>query len=182
MIERRELELLVDIAKLLKKHGPDAFQALASSLASPSSTQDLIEILRGTARIVENLTTSNQQLAARMAPRSILRELASIEPTDPQKHRLLTHLYQDLQNKSVLPTLRELKNFAGDCGLPMPKADARQKALGPFIRSLSRLPTSELKKKILAIEAYSRNDNELERWSGIILGKDEGVMSELPPE
>ena len=178
MIEGREFDLLADIAKLLRKYGPEAFETLANSLASPNIAQSLVDVLSRTATIASKQPASNRSLGTGKGAGSILDELAYIEPKDPQKHRLLATLYQALQDKSVLPTLRELKNFATDCGLPVIKADARQRAIGPLMRSLFLLPREDLEARIKTIESYSRNDKGLERWSEIILGKDSAVKPE----
>jgi ABC-type transporter Mla MlaB component len=171
MIERKEFDLLADIAGLLKKYGPETFEALADSIASHETSQNLVELLQTTARISRTAPTSNHEIGKRKATRSIRDDLASIETVDPQKFALLTDLYRALQERSILPTLRELRNFAADCDLPAIKADARQKAITPFIRSLIQLPTSELAEKLRGVESYSRNDKGLQGWSEIILGR-----------
>ena len=175
MTDREEFRLLEDIARLLKKYGPETFEALADSIASPKTADSLVEVLRATARISRTAPISDHKVSNRKAARSIRDELSSIEITDPQKHALLTDFYQGLQDKSILPTLRELKRFAVECDLTPIKEDARQKAISPFIKSLIQLPTDELAEKLRGVQSYSRNDSGLKGWSDIILGKDRGA-------
>lgn len=175
MIEGREFDLLADIAELLKKYGPDTFEVLAGFMATPETTQTLIELLQSTAGISRTSPTANRETRNAKAVRSIRDELASIEVADSQKYTLLSDFYQALQEKSALPTLRELRSFVSDCGIPDVKVDARQKAINPLMRSLIKLPTDELAETLRAVPAYSSNDRGLLRWSEIILGKDRAV-------
>ena len=175
MIKGREFDLLADIAELLKKYGPDTFEVLAGFMATPETTQTLIELLQSTAEICRSSPRANAKPRNTKTTRSIRDELASIEVVDSQKYTLLSDFYQALHEKNVLPTLRELRSFVADCGLPEIKADARQKAINPLMRSLIELPTSELAEILRAVPAYSSNDRGLLRWSEIILGKDRAV-------
>lgn len=172
MITGREFDLLGDIAGLLKKYGPETFEVLAESMADPGTTQTLVDLLQSTAQI------SRTSPISKKGTRSIRDELASIEMIDSQKYRLLSDFYQALQEKSALPTLKELRNFASDCGISDVGANARQKAINPLMRSLIKLPTNELAETLRAVPAYSRNDQSLQGWSAIILGKDRVQLNE----
>ena len=48
--ERKELALLVDLSKLIKKHGIDSFEKLSDLLSKSEFNQQLAEILSKTAK------------------------------------------------------------------------------------------------------------------------------------
>ena len=172
MMKQKEYELLADIAKLLNKYGASNFESLASLMSSPQITQSLIEILRVAANVHSAEFASNSRTEGKKITRSILDELTSIKDVDNRKYSLLTELYQALKEKRTLATLRELKSFVEDRGLPAIQANAWQKAINPFVRSLIDMPTGELEEKLKGIQYYSGRDNGLEGWSKIILERD----------
>ena len=115
---------------------------------------------------------SNGEVGGGKTTRSVRGEIASLETVDPEKYVILTDLYQALQEKSVLPTLADVRNSISDSGLPPIKVDARQKAINPLIRELIQLPTNELAEKLHGLPLSSNNDRSLQGWSEIILGKE----------
>lgn len=182
MNDNREFDLLADLAKLLSKYGPETFETLAKSLSAPDTMQSLVKALRDTAIFGQQARLSRRAPNSDKHAGSVHDELVALERFDPQKHELLTKLYQGLQDKSVLPTFRDLKDFAAGQGLPPIKGGTRQKAIGPFIRSMIALPISELSQKLQALKSYSRSDRGLEGWSKIILDRDWSLKPNAPSE
>jgi hypothetical protein len=86
---------------------------------------------------------------------------------------LLIELYDGLKNQSILPTLREMKNFVADNGLPPVKSTSREKALIPFVQTFLKMPVEEVRECLKRIQpTRSSGDRTLEGWSKIIFRKD----------
>lgn len=173
MSDKQELELLVEVAKLLKKYGPDTFEKLAESLSSPEFSERLTSILSKTARIAHSAKKDIQPSERKQTPRDFRSSLVALANTESEKSELLTKFYDGLMAKNFLPTLRDLQSFILDMGLPPLKATARNKAIVPFVKSLLPLSTDEIKDKLARIKPVSSaNDRSLEGWSNIILDKE----------
>jgi len=170
MTTQRELDLLVDLAKLLKKHGPDTFESLAESISSPEMTQHLSRVLTQVAKIARTIPKTKGEAGIKQEPR-IPKSLISLKSAEPEKYQLLMNFYNDLIAKTVLPTLRDIKEFGVDCGLREIRAKSRQKAISPLISSLLKFPNEQLIARIQSLEKYDTGDRSLEGWSNIILNR-----------
>ncbi|MDH5687922.1 MAG: hypothetical protein OEZ48_08685 [Candidatus Bathyarchaeota archaeon] len=170
MRKQRELDLLVDIAKLLRKYGSEPFESLAELLSSPEMTQRLSHILTQVTKIANTIPETQKRTRTKRRP-SIPKSLLTLEGTEPEKYQLLMKFYDDLTAKTVLPSLTDIKEFAAQCGLPEVRAKSRSKAISPLISSLVKSLNEELIAKIQSISRYQTGDRSLEGWSKIILGR-----------
>jgi len=168
--ERPELDLLVDLAKLIRKHGPESFEILANSIGSTDFVRELADLLSASARI--SRATPHRGKVARKKPiTSTEQTLALLQETDPQKYELTSDFYHALQSKSVLPTIRDVKAFALDCGLTEIRENSRQKSIVPLMKRLILLPTEELRDRLKMLQWSQKGDRSLEGWTNIILDR-----------
>jgi hypothetical protein len=103
---------------------------------------------------------------------SIGNTLAVLQQTEPQKYELISDFYNALQTKAILPTMRDIKAFVLDCGLPEIRGDSRQKSIAPLIKRLILLPTETLSIKLRIPKPDQKGDRSLEGWTNIILDKE----------
>lgn len=170
MNDRREIELLIEITKLLKKYGTETFSRLADMLSTPQLNDQIIVTLTKTIDISRTLKA--EKVETKRTPRDFRSHLVELGSSEPEKFDLLLQFYDNLIGKSILPSLREIKSFVFDTGLPPIKATTRNKAIVPLLKSLSGLSLDELKAKISMVRTVSpQNDRSLEGWSNIILDK-----------
>ncbi len=173
MNDKPELELLVEVAKLLKKYGPDAFEKLAESLSTPEFSEQLNIILSTTAKAARSVKKDVQLSEGKQAPRDFRSSLVTLGKTDPEKSDLLIKFYDGLMAKTFLPTLRDIQSFISDTGLSPLKTTARDKAIIPLVKSLLLLSVEEIKAKLIRVKHISTTDDRsLEGWSSIILDKE----------
>lgn len=174
MSDKPELELLIEVAKLLKKYGPDAFEKLAESLSTPEFSERLTTILSSTAKTACSVKKDVQPSEERkQTPRDFRSSLVALAKTKPEKSELLLKFYDSLMAKTSLPTLRDIQSFISDMGLSPLKATARDKAIIPFVKSFLPLGVDEIKAKLVRIKPVSvADDRSLEGWSNIILDKE----------
>jgi hypothetical protein len=175
--ERSTIELLADLARLIRKHGPTTFSDLAALLRDPEKVHELTSILDVGALAGRNATIRKRKSTRQRyesASGSLLHLISETKRADPAKGDLLLKFYEDLSAKRVLPSLRDLRDFAGENHLIGSSADARQKAIGPLIRDMRRLPTEQLRQILGRVETTegANDDRSLERWTNIILNKD----------
>ena len=168
MTTQPELDLLIDLAKLLKKHGTDTFESLAESISSPEMTQHLSRLLIQVAKVAQTIPKTKRETGLKQEP-LIPRSLITLKSTEPEKYQPLMNFYDDLIAKTVLPSLRDIKEFAVDCGVSEIRAKSRQKAIGPLINSLLQFPNEELIPRIQSLKKHDTGDRSLEGWSDIIL-------------
>ncbi len=174
MSNRPEFELLSEIARLLKKYGPETFESLAENLSSPEFSECLVSVLATAAKVGRTARAKEVETAEqRRSPRDFRSSLVAIGATEPEKSELLVKFYDGLTAKTFLPTLRDVQTFASDTGLPPVKAKARHKAIVPLIKALLPLSLEDVKAKLSAVKPVStQDDRSLEGWSNIILDRE----------
>lgn len=177
MKNQRERDLLIDIAKLLRKYGPESFEALAETISSPEMAQQLTIILTEVAKITRTIPKTKRGVRPKeMSP--VPRSLIALKSVEPETYKLLMNFYNDLIGKTILPTLRDIKEFGVDCGLLEIRAKSRQKAISPLISMLIKLPREKLTEKIQSVKKYEPSERSLEGWSNIILNKEQKLSME----
>ncbi|MDO9334707.1 MAG: hypothetical protein Q7T57_09335 [Dehalococcoidales bacterium] len=171
MKNRPELDLLIDLAKLIKKHGPECFETLADYARSPDFARRLADLLSASATVARTTRTERTESTKREPANSLGNTLAVLQQTEPQKYELISDFYNALQKKAVLPTMRDIKAFVLDCGLPEIRGNSRQEAIVPLIKKLMLLPTATLSVKLRIPKTNEKGDRSLEGWTSIILDK-----------
>lgn len=170
MNNNKEFDLLSDLAKLIKKYGPGTFEALSDRLRNPLFAGAMIDVLTATAETYRTLPKTKGRSRSRPPKTEFL---TTLNRSDAERFALLVDLYDALKNQSILPTLREMKDFAADNGLPPVKAKSREKALIPFVRIFLKMPIEEVRKYLKRIQpTRTSGDRTLEGWSQVIFGND----------
>lgn len=175
MNNRPELDLLVDLAKLIKKHGPEPFEVLANYVQSTDFAKQLADLLSVSARVAR-ATKKERTVSTKREPVDSFRDtLVVLQRTEPRKYELISDFYNALQKKAILPTIRDVKSFILDCGLPEIKVNSRQKAILPLIKRLMLLSTETLSIKLRIPKTDEKGDRSLEGWASIILDRARGA-------
>ncbi len=173
MSEERAIDLLGDLAKLLKKYGPGPFEELAQLLANPAFSTRLALILAATARAVPSEQTQHHSgtgpFRSGGAVRSYLDELWT---TEPKRAVLLRNCYERLQ-VAPLGSARALKDFAAQSGLPEPQATTKYKAVLELLGSVRDYSEEQLEKLLAAMPPVPVDeDRSLAAWTRLILDKE----------
>lgn len=170
MNDQQELKLLTDIVKLMIKHGPDSFDALSKRLTSPEFTKNLSNILINISKNKDYIQMKKRNVHSKSV-RSIPKALIVSKDKDHEKYELLSKFYNRLIAGEVLPSLREIKDFASNLGLKEIREKSRQKSVNILINLLAELPNEQIKLKISSLPKYSGGDRSLQGWSDIILNR-----------
>jgi hypothetical protein len=165
-----DFDLLADIARLLKKYGPEAFERLAENLSSPEFLEHLVTILKTSTKAGMTANIGRHTRKKKQSSADFRSSLTALD--DKEKAELLLKFYDGLMSKTLLPTLRSLQSFISDAGLPPSKTKVREKAIIQAIRTLRALSLDELKSILSTVsQAPLQDDRSLEGWSNIILNK-----------
>lgn len=165
-LSERELALLIDLSRLLKKHGSDVFDSLAATLADPEFSGRLSMIL-------DTVSTNapRRQATGRPRPRRSASDRISIQlrNADAEHTALLRPIVDSLIAGESLPRLKDVAEFALTVGLPAPRGKARADAVVDVVRALVAMPTDELEKVLPALMVSTdRGERSLEGWNRII--------------
>lgn len=169
MSTNRDFELLADLAKLLNKYGPKAFESLAHQLADPELSKNLIDVLLGSAAAWSSLKRRSSSTPRASLHNKMRETLRSLGDSEPEKAKALERFYEALTTKTILPNLRDLRIISSEAGLLPIKAKSREKAVIPFMRSLTKLTLPEIESIWSRVELIDKeSDRSLEGWSRII--------------
>lgn len=172
--DSKTYELLGEIAKLLKKYGKETFSELATILKDPNLSNSIAETL-------ENIAQRSPQKKRTQKRPSLLEEsmqlresLVVLGKAEPEKSKILLLIFDSLQNKTILPSLRELTNFISDQGLPVLKAKSRDKVIFSLLKKCTEFSLHDLETFTAAINPKQHIDDadrSLEGWGKVILDR-----------
>ncbi len=175
MITRQQKELLIDLAKLFDKYGTKPFEELADLLSSPETIQLWVDFLRESSIAAQEAGFEQGGKRKGRPRRAVKLELERIKSDDPEKHKALTLFRDVLLSKTVLPNLRDIRNFAQDRGLPVITAKSREQAIFPLLQSMIPLDADAINEITESLpHSHTESFNDLEGWANIIMDKKRG--------
>jgi hypothetical protein len=196
MIEGAELDLLIDLARMLKKHGPGTFQSLATWISSPNNTKELITIVNHAAEIANKIlvktqaakktVTKSRTVTKKKVGKAKVRTpkaLRFLERTEPEKYKILKDFHARLLRRGILPELKDIREFAGANGLKDLKGDSREKLVNPLVNALANLTIEQLKQAVERGKSHSTMaEDSLEDWTAVILERSRENRERLAKE
>jgi hypothetical protein len=165
-LSEREIALILDLARLLKKHGSATFKSLADSLADPAWSARLSEILSAVAATAPEQQPMGQSRKSRSTSERIA---AQLNRADPSRSALLSPRADKLVSGEALPSLKDVAEFASIVGLPVPRTKSRGDAVVALVRAMIEMPINELEKVVREIDVSVGQDRRsLQGWNRII--------------
>ena len=175
MITRQQKEFLIDLAKLFDKHGTQPFEELADLLSSPETIELWVNFLRESSAAARKAGFKQSGKRKRHPRHSLKSELEHIKSEDPKKHQVLTQFYDELRSKTVLPKLKDIRDFAHDYDLPIITVKSREKAIFPLVQSMIPLSADEINEITKSLpRSHTESFNDLEGWAKIIIDEKRG--------
>lgn len=171
MNARKQFDLLIDITRLLKKYGPDAFDDLAKALQKPETLEHLSVILQASSNAARKAGSLKEKKGYRTGKKVSAEDfLLNLENAQPAKASILASFHDDLIAKNALPSLRDIRALAVDKGLELVKAKSRDKAILPLLKDLANRPIEDIQAIVEDVKYRSQNgDRSLQGWTGVIL-------------
>ena len=168
MDETREIELLSDLANLLKKHGRETFESLAAMLAEPDFAHQLSDVLAAIAAAAPPGRTGTQ-VRRKEVPDRLGRVATRLAKIGGETEAALRPFVEAMQSGAALPAMKDIKGFAQRNNLPTPASKSRRDALASLVTSLINLPLQDLRELIPELEiSLGASERSLEGWSRII--------------
>ena len=144
MTEGYDAEFVSDLARLMSKYGPEPFERLARAFKDPEEARRLGDLLNSVAASRPRRRKAPSSDRMRTAPRgeSVLRELRN---SSIELHNAILVFRDDFVAGEILPTMRDVRNFAQLNRVSIGRASSRNAALVPLLRSLSSFSPSEVR-------------------------------------
>jgi len=172
--DSKTYELLEQIAKLLKKYGKETFSELATILKDPNLSNHISETLENIAQLSPQKKRTQKHPTLLEESMQLRESFVVLGKGEPEKSKILLSMFDSLQNKTILPSLRELTNFISDQGLPVPKAKSRGKVIFSFLKKCTELSLNDLEAFNATINRQQHSndaDRSLEGWGKVILDR-----------
>jgi hypothetical protein len=164
-----ERELLVDLAKLFRKYGPEPFESLALRIASPESSAHLASLLRQSAGIArrEGVNSATKKSG------EVDRFLARLRESDPEKWGHLQQFAIDILSRTLPISNSELADAVKDLGERAASRDPRQKLALSLIQLLAKMPIGDIQSYLHRFVERSEKspdrDRSLSAWADLIM-------------
>lgn len=156
----RACDLLVEIARLLRRFGPEPFEQLAREVSNAEFAASLERLLTGAAKNAR---------VARRAPSGTKDVLADLKMDQPEKFAVLTELRQRLVEKQALPHLADVQAFEEKNGIQLTSGHSRARAIEGLVRALAPLPLDQVKRIAQSIPVTAEGRSDLKGWSDLIM-------------
>jgi len=165
-------DLLLDLARLVRRYEPEDWKSLAAAFGDVDFRQAVISILNSLAQLARPRKSPPGGVKRNRTPR--LMETVKIQ--DPEKYRILSDLRARLTSSSLFSSMGELREFASICGLEIRPGLNRTQVVPRLIEYLASLSRTEIEERLSSRGPQRRDFGaEYERWVEIILGKRKGT-------
>jgi hypothetical protein len=172
MTRKKQRALLVDLAKLFVRHGPEEFVALANYLRNSTFADDLAMILESAAAAAPRKPTKRRRKTTTgQSEERLARQIESSNYSVEDK-ALLYDLNRELHSGSTLRTLKQIKEFAEENSLLAISGRSRDRGAEQLVAQLIQLEPARLRRiaSMLTTTGGVDQDRSLAQWSDIILG------------
>ena len=171
MSNSKKYDLLIDIARLIKKYGFETFEDLFKDLSSSLFEDNLTKLIFKSAKVSKGVYIKNDKSKeSSRSSRTFRSKLIEMNEKEPGKGQLLLRFHDDLSTNKILPTLRDINNFIVDNDLQPLKAKSRKNAIIPVIKQLIHKEKSDIERILNSIQPVGENDDRsLSGWADIIL-------------
>src|SRR5262249_9292799 len=143
------LKLLGDLAKLLRKYGPEPFETLAKTITSQETAQHLAALLT---KAAEAARLAGVKGGGREGGRlEIDRLLGELRARDQTKFNLLNPVRSQLESKTLLPAMRDIREAVQALGIPSGAHQPRSRLVAKLISHLALLPADEIERKLILL-------------------------------
>jgi alanyl-tRNA synthetase len=161
-------DLLIDLARLVKKHPPEEWESVINWFKDEERREKLLAIIQELAGVSKKIHDKSRR--KRNIP-GIAYLLDEVRQIDPQKAELLRQFWNKLRSREVLPTFSTMRMFAEAAGLPIISAKKREQAVNELMRQFMNLPYDEIQDTLQkALIARSNFGEDYGRWVDLILG------------
>jgi hypothetical protein len=165
-LSERDLALLGDLIRLLRKHGPEAFKSLAASLGDAGWSDRMAAILTAVAEATPQRRITSRPTRSRS---TFERVNAQLQHLDPERLTLLRPIAERLVAGEWLPRMKDVAEFTAIAGFPALRTKSRSDAIVALVRNMAAMPADQLERLAQELGASVGEDQRsLEGWNRII--------------
>lgn len=165
-LSERDLALLGDLIRLLRKHGPEAFRSLAASLSDPEWSDRLAAILNAVAEATPQRRITNRPARSRS---TLERVNSQLQHLDQEQLTLLRPIAERLVAGELLPRMKDVAEFTSIAGFPALRTKSRGDAIVALVRNMTAMPADQLERLAQELAASAGEDQRsLEGWNRVI--------------
>lgn len=157
-------ELVVDLARLLRKYGPDEFIRVAQLVRSAEFADALAQLLTTFAFVGRAESGRRPERGAK----TVENVIENLRQRDPERHALLTDIWRRLQEDPTV-TLRDLDSLYRLAAVEPSRSRSRQRAAVGLLRALAEKPTDDVRRIAEALPRRDSRPGGLMGWADIIL-------------
>lgn len=167
------IKLLLEIAKLWRKYGKKTFSDLSQLLSQDNFSEEVTNLLNGYMNAInKQKKTKHKTTLEKNVDNTILSEIRAMRNSQPEKAGLLLRLYEQLTNKEILPTMRDIRTYSEFAHFPTSKARSRDKAIQSMYKIFTNMSMNELNWHLNNLPKTVNNyQRSLSQWSNIISRK-----------
>ena len=168
MKDKKEFQLLKDLAELFEKHGSESFESLARLFSDEKFSENISTILMG---IYDKSNDINDKANKQPAnTKSIRSSILDLKVVNPEQSAVLLDIYDKLKEKKYLPKFSQVRSFCEDNDLKPITVKSRKSAVHQLIKYLMDLSLNDIY-KIQNMLEETPQERTLDGWSSIILNK-----------
>ena len=162
----RRHDLVRDLAKLFVKYNLQDWRVILDALSHGGPELGLLR------ENIEALAKSGKVRARRRASPRTNAALKALEGEDPQRHKILTAIYEKLKSKEILSTMPEIREYCSKVGIKDKISGGREAAIKLIIIHLSLAELDKIE-DIFSYQAKPDRDllDEYRNWFDMIYSK-----------
>jgi hypothetical protein len=168
-----ELELAVELARLMRRFGPQVFEDLVHLLERPDFTTNLANALRGVAR-TQRKHKAPAQVRTSQSKAILPQAVSALRGTSPDKFEAIQSFFFDAINPRVITSAR-LSDLAAQLRITAGKSITdRHGIVAGIIDKMLHLPVEEIRNYAHQARRQQHReslDRSLAGWTDVILRK-----------
>ena len=161
-----DMKLLGALDRLVARYGHRPVTRLAELIRDPQRAEILAEELENAAARASKVKAKPKTRRHDSVGKAVLKDL---RVSDPDKHAVVAEIRAELLAGTILSSMDQLRQFALMHDLSIGKASSRIPAIAPFLRSLSKLSTPEIRSLRDSMIQPANDDRSLDRWRDVIV-------------
>ena len=171
MIKHKELELLLDIQKLIKKYGVSTFSSLVKNLKNEEFVSSIELLAESTSLLKQSKTNNKKPVDYNEKINSILSE---IKKEDVDKYNLLIEVINHIDKKDFFMSLKDFSDYLYKTSIYKSKLKTWVHGKYILISHFSKQRTSDITFGIKHIVENQQDTSErsLDAWSSMILSEE----------
>lgn len=171
--DSRKFDLLVDLAKLLKKYGKETFIELALVLDDKFFIEKIEQVLKKMPSNGKKNSSRDAEVVVKKKRETTRDALDRLAATDPEKADLLREVFASIQQRTLMPNLRDLRAYLSHRGIEASSTTSRESLARVFFKNSIELSNTGLRELLDSrVLEDAADDRALGAWGKVILKED----------